>query len=247
MTIQLTNEQFQIYLDNQNKQTLQNNTTNTQHRDPEKTGVHMFDKNRENIYEYLSIFDTIANGKYNGDTTKMLQALLTRFQPQDIMKLGNNVNTSTYTDVRDKMYAKLGAQLTDKDMSITGMTMKTDEHITDFLTRLQHRWIGYNNWLITEKRHQRTDNEFIENFIEVLPPRYRQVLALVKVNGQIKTIDDLQKIVDDYKFVWKYTEESHSNNNDINKLKEQIKITEQTIQKNLILWWYKPRHIWLNK
>ena len=88
MNIQLTNEQFQIYLENQNKQTLTNtNNSNTQQRDPEKTGVHMFDKNRENIYEYISIFDTIAGNRYNGDPTKLLQTLLTRFHTNDIMKL----------------------------------------------------------------------------------------------------------------------------------------------------------------
>ena len=143
MSIQLTNEQFQIYLDNQNKQTLTNtNNSNTQQRDPEKTGVHMFDKNRENVYEYLSIFDTIAGNRYNGDPTKLQQALLTRFHPNDIMKLGKNVNGLTYQDIRDKMYSKLGAHLADKDMSLTDMLMQKEEHITDFLTRLQHRWIG---------------------------------------------------------------------------------------------------------
>ena len=235
MNIQLTNEQFQIYLENQNKQTLANtNNSNTQQRDPEKTGVHMFNKDRENIYEYLSIFDTIAANRYNGDPTKLLQALLTRFHPNDIMKLGKNVNGLTYQDIRDKMYSKLGAHLAEKDMSLTGMLMQKEEHITDFLTRLQHRWIGYNNWLVTERRHQKTENEFIELFIDTLPSQYRQVLALLKVNGQIKTIDELQTIIDRYKYVWKTTSESNTNNTEIQKLQEQLKSTEQTIHKILI-------------
>ena len=232
MSIQLTNEQLMIYLENQNKQT-QHNTHNISHRDPEKTGIHVFDKNRENIYEYLALFDTLVEGKFQGDTTKALGALLTRFTSQDILRLGSNVNSANYADIRDAMYSKLGAHLEEKDMSLTGMSLNKGEHITDYFTRLQHRWKGYNDWLTTEKRNTKTDNEFIEIFIETLPHQYRQILALEKVKGKIETIKTLQSIIDKYKFVWKNTQHT-TQNNDLQKLEDQLQKTENTIHNNLL-------------
>ena len=233
MSIQLTNEQLMIYLENQNKQTQHNNTHNFSHRDPEKTGIHVFDKNRENIYEYLALFDTLVEGEFQGDTTKALQALLTRFTSQDILRLGSNVNSANYQDIRDAMYSKLGAHLEEKDMSLTGMSLNKGEHITDYFTRLQHRWKGYNDWLTTEKRNTKTDNEFIETFIETLPHQYRQILALEKVKGKIETIKALQSIIDKYKFVWKNTQHT-TQNNDLQKLEDQLQKTENTIHNNLL-------------
>ena len=230
MNIQLTNEQFQQFLMSATNN--QQAHSSSYQKDYERTGIHMYDSTKQNIYEYMNLYEIIVTPKYTDGRTQT-KALLSRIPITEQSKLGEGILDMTYKDLVLRIYDKLGSHLTERDFNITGLHISLGENYTDFLSRMRNRWSAYNTWLFIEKKAQKTELEFIEAFIEAMPQAAKQILATKRAEGTIKSIKDLEDTVITYRYLWKVINETPTDKINIQKLEEQIKNNHTALQQSL--------------